>query len=143
MWCSVVGCIVTLTLSLLVAPLATGARQPAQVHRIGVLMFTSQPFAMGEMRQGLHELGYVEGQNLTLEGRSAEGNVERRADRAAESVRRPGALSRPSPGCCQRGASGARAAGSAARHHDAPDCGSGHDRPGTGRERRKPGTPGW
>ena len=84
MWCSVVGCIVTLTLSLLVAPLATEAQQPVKVHRIGVLMFTSSSLAIEQLQQGLHELGYVEGQNLTLEVRSAEGHVERLADLAAE-----------------------------------------------------------
>ena len=89
MWCSVVGCIVTLTLSLLVAPLATEAQQPVKVHRIGVLMFTSSSLAIEQLQQGLHELGYVEGQNLTLEVRSAEGHVERLADLAAELVRLP------------------------------------------------------
>jgi putative ABC transport system substrate-binding protein len=89
MWCSVVGCIVMLTLSLLVAPLATEAQRPVKVRRIGVLMFTSSPLAIEELRQGLHELGYVEGQNLTLEVRSAEGHVERLADLAAELVRLP------------------------------------------------------
>ena len=44
-----------------------------KVHRIGVLMFTSSPFFIEELRQGLRELGYVEGGNLTLEVRSAEG----------------------------------------------------------------------
>jgi putative ABC transport system substrate-binding protein len=89
MWCSVVGGIVTLTLSLLVAPLATEAQQPVKVHRIGVLMFTSSSLAIEELQQGLHELGYVEGQNLTLEVRSAEGHVERLADLAADLVRLP------------------------------------------------------
>jgi putative ABC transport system substrate-binding protein len=89
MRCSVVGCIVTLTLSLLMAPRATEAQQPVKVHRIGVLMFTSSSLAIEELQRGLHELGYVEGQNLTLEVRSAEGHVERLADLAAELVRLP------------------------------------------------------
>ena len=63
--------------------------QPLKVHHIGVLMFTSQPLAIEEMRQGLHELGYVEGRNLTLEVRSAEGRAERLADLAAELVHLP------------------------------------------------------
>ena len=59
------------------APLAAEAQQPVKVHRIGVLMFTSSPVAaIEELRQGLHELGYVEGRNLTLEVRSAEGRGE-------------------------------------------------------------------
>src|SRR5262249_57318681 len=53
------------------------------------LMFTSSPFPIEELRQGLRELGYVEGRNLTLEVRSAEGQRERLADLAAELVRLP------------------------------------------------------
>jgi putative ABC transport system substrate-binding protein len=81
--------ILTLALGILMAPRAAEARQPVKVHRIGVLMFTSSPFAIEELRQGLHELGYVEGRNLTLEVRSAEGRAERLADLAAELVRLP------------------------------------------------------
>src|SRR5262245_28635680 len=84
-----IGLIVTLALGLLVVPLATEAQQPVKVHRIGVLMYTSAASGMEALRQGLHELGYVEGRNLTLEVRSAEGNVERLADLAAELVRLP------------------------------------------------------
>ena len=38
-------------------------------------------------RQGLRDLGYVEGQNLVMESRYAEGSVERLPDLAAELVR--------------------------------------------------------
>src|SRR5262245_63131877 len=81
--------ILTLTLGMLGAQRAAAARQPAKVHHIGVLMFTSSPSAMEELRQGLHELSYVEGQNLTLEVRSAEGKAEHLADLAAELVHLP------------------------------------------------------
>ena len=40
-------------------------------------------------RQGLRELGYVEGQNLVIEFRSAEGKLDRLPDLAAALVRRP------------------------------------------------------
>ena len=87
---STVGIILALALGCLVAPRAAEAQQPGKVHRIGVLMFTSSPFAdIEELRQGLRELGYVEGRNLTLEVRSAEGRAERLADLAAELVRLP------------------------------------------------------
>ena len=86
---SIVGIILVLALGCLVAPRAAEAQQPVKVHRIGVLMFTSSPFAIEELRQGLRELGYVEGRNLTLEVRSAEGRRERLADLAAELVRLP------------------------------------------------------
>jgi putative ABC transport system substrate-binding protein len=84
---STVGIILLLALGCLVAPRATAAQQPGKVHRIGVLLFTS--VAIEELRQGLRELGYVEGRNLTLEVRSAEGRRERLADLAAELVRLP------------------------------------------------------
>ena len=88
---SVIGLILALALGILVAPPAAKAQQPVQVHRIGVLMFTSAsaPFTIEELRQGLHELGYVEGRNLTLEVRAAEGRVERLDDLAVELVRLP------------------------------------------------------
>jgi putative tryptophan/tyrosine transport system substrate-binding protein len=84
-----VGLVVMLTLTILMMSLAAEARQPVKVHRIGVLMFTSSPVAIAELRQGLHELGYIEGRNLTLEVRSAEGRAERLADLTAELVHLP------------------------------------------------------
>ena len=72
---SIVGIILVLALGCLVAPRRAEAQQPVKVHRIGVLMFTSSSFFIEELRQGLRELGYVEGE-LRLEVRSAE---ERRA----------------------------------------------------------------
>jgi len=42
-----------------------------------------------DFRQGLRDLGYVEGQNLLIEYRYAEGNEERLHDLAAELVRLP------------------------------------------------------
>jgi putative ABC transport system substrate-binding protein len=81
--------LLTLTLGLLVALRAAEAREPVKVPRIGVLMFTSSSLAIAALQQGLHELGYVEGQNFTLEVRSAEGQVERLTELAAELVRLP------------------------------------------------------
>jgi len=55
------------------------AQQPGKVYRIGILAGSSQ--ALGwqpdkeALQQGLRELGYVEGQNVSLEYRHAEGNV--------------------------------------------------------------------
>src|SRR5262249_3606861 len=84
---SIVRLILLLALGCLVAPRISEAQQPGKVHRIGVLLFTSA--AIEELRQGLRELGYVEGQNFTLEVCSAEGRAERLADLAAEIVRLP------------------------------------------------------
>ena len=84
---SAVGIIVTLTLGLLLAPLATDAQRPAKVARIGYLSVAGgadSPFAEG-LRQGLRELGYIEGQNIAIEFRAAEGS-ERLPALAAELV---------------------------------------------------------
>src|SRR5437762_5563861 len=90
MWCSTVWCIVTLTLSLLAAPLAAEAQQAGRVPRIGFLNLTSpsdRPSHLDSFRQRLRELGWVEGQNIVIDDRYAEGRVDRLPDLAAELVR--------------------------------------------------------
>jgi len=91
MWCSTVGVIVTLTLSILAAPLVTDAQPATKVHRIGWLSSVSPLLEfdprLDAFRQGLRDLGYVEGQNLVIEYRYAEGREERLSDLAAELVR--------------------------------------------------------
>ena len=75
MWCSAIGCIVMLILSLLGAPLATEAQPPSKVPRIGFLMPLLTPERAHQLeafRQRLHELGWIEGQNVALELRYAE-----------------------------------------------------------------------
>jgi putative ABC transport system substrate-binding protein len=90
MWCSAIGFIVMLTLGLLTAPLAE-AQPVGSIPRLGVL---SPGFPPGEpgrgldrFRQGLRELGYVEGQTVALEVRWDENKPERWPDLAAELVR--------------------------------------------------------
>jgi len=77
---SAIGLIVILALAfgILAAPLALAAQPPGKVFRIGLLSLSS-PSDSGreEIRQGLRELGYVEGQNIVIEYRSAEGSVDR------------------------------------------------------------------
>ena len=75
---------------LLAAPLAAGAQQAGKVYRIGVLS-TAGPeqenVIWTELRRLLRERGWVEGRNLAVEWRYAEGKYERLADLAAELVR--------------------------------------------------------
>jgi len=75
-------------LALLVTPLAAGAQQPAKVPRIGILRSGSAPDPLVEaFRQGLRELGYAEGRNITIEYRWAEGRETQLPDLAADLVR--------------------------------------------------------
>jgi putative ABC transport system substrate-binding protein len=71
------------------APVASGA-SPG-LRRIGTLALAApHPASQGlsqALRQRLHELGWVEGQNLVTEYRSAEGRLDRLPDLAAELVR--------------------------------------------------------
>jgi len=71
-------------------PLAAHAQPPAQVLRIGVLLFSGPDSpAIEPFRQGLREHGWVEGQNLAIEWRYADGQAERLPALAAELVRLP------------------------------------------------------
>jgi putative ABC transport system substrate-binding protein len=84
--------IVALALSHLWLPLTATAQRPANVPRIGVLS-PGSPSAVERWRsmllQGLHDLGYVEGQNITFTYRYAEEKPERLPDLAAELVQLP------------------------------------------------------
>jgi putative tryptophan/tyrosine transport system substrate-binding protein len=74
----------------LVAPVAARAQQVGKVYRVGILetIPAAQNSAnLGALRNGLRDLGYVEGQNLIIEYRSADGRAERFPDLAAELVR--------------------------------------------------------
>jgi len=71
---------------LLTAPLAAGAQQAAKIFRIGYLATNPTPHFQEAFRQGLRDLGYVEGRNLVIEDRYAEGKLERLPPLAAELV---------------------------------------------------------
>jgi len=75
-----------LALSLALAPLAAEAQPAGKVWRIGLLILVSAPPFEEVFRQSLKDSGYIEGQNVTLEWRRAEGQRERLADLAAELV---------------------------------------------------------
>src|SRR5438874_11916083 len=71
-------------------PLAARAQQAGKIYRIGIL--EPKPAArnaanLDALRKGLREIGYVEGRNLVIEYRSADGRAERFTDLASELVR--------------------------------------------------------
>ena len=85
------GVAVLLGLAFSVRPLAAQAQQAGKVYRIGYLSTpTRESVERGVQAflRKLRELGWVEGQNLIIEYRWAEGNVERLPALAAELVRR-------------------------------------------------------
>jgi putative ABC transport system substrate-binding protein len=69
----------------LVAPVVIEAQQSGRGARIGELV--ADPLLRQTFRQGLRELGYFEGQNITFETRGVEGSLDRLSDLAAELVR--------------------------------------------------------
>jgi len=84
------GLIVTLALVLFLSPLAADAQQPAgKIARIGYLSgaFSSPSPLVEVFREALRGRGWVEGQNLLIEYRWAEGRFDRLPDLAAELVR--------------------------------------------------------
>ena len=73
--------------ALLAAPLAAEAQQPAKVPRIGILSAGAASAREEALRHGLREVGYVEGQNVVIEPRYAEGRFAKLPDLANELVR--------------------------------------------------------
>lgn len=86
------GFLIMLTLSLLVVRL-TAAQAPGKVARLGWLA-SGKPLSEAQRQHSpfwhaLRQLGWVEGENLVVEGRYADGRYERLSDLAAELVRLP------------------------------------------------------
>ena len=84
--------IVALGASALAVPFASFAQQQGKVWRVGFLAsrhveFVDADSYYGPFRQGMRELGYVEGKDLVIEWRSAEGNNARLPGLAAELVK--------------------------------------------------------
>ena len=80
---------ILIAVTLLVVGLMAEAQQPAKLLQLGILTFNvprSEPF-LEVFFQELRRLGYVEGQNIAFEFRSAEGKVDRLPDLSAELVR--------------------------------------------------------
>jgi putative ABC transport system substrate-binding protein len=90
----IIGVFVTFAVTLLVVPLAAEAQQAVKIPRIGFLSWMSppdpgRPRGHAAFLQGLRELGWVEGQNITVERRYAEGDSDRLSTLATELVRVP------------------------------------------------------
>jgi putative ABC transport system substrate-binding protein len=83
----IIGLALSATLSALCLP--AEAQQPKKVPRVGLLRSSSTaetaPY-IEAFRQGLRELGYIEGKNIVLEIRGGEANPDRVADLAAELI---------------------------------------------------------
>jgi putative ABC transport system substrate-binding protein len=76
---------------LLAAPFASEAQQAKKVYKIGYLSAGLSPASrsatIDPFRQGLHDLGYVEGRDFVMEYRWSEGHPERLPELAADLVR--------------------------------------------------------
>lgn len=83
--------LVVLGASALTTPFASFAQQAGKVWRVGVLLPRSRPTSIDDdyfraFPKGMRELGYVEGKNLVIEWRTADGKFERLPALAAELV---------------------------------------------------------
>lgn len=100
MWLGIVRVVLTLALSIVMVPLPIEAQAVGKVRRIGFLTFGPAPPAeapspfehsaeTAPFVQGLRELGWAAGHNLTIAPRFAEGQLDRLPALAAELVRMP------------------------------------------------------
>jgi hypothetical protein len=90
----VIGLIVACVLGILAPQVLCGAERPRKVYRVGALSLYFPPTAPGwqqrdPLLQALRDLGYMEGQNLAMAYRWAEGRPDRLSELAAELVRLP------------------------------------------------------
>jgi len=86
-----IGLAVIFAVSLALASVTVVAQPPSKIYRIGVLERTSPTINAANLdgfRHGLRTLGYVEGKNLVIEYRSADGHDDRFPDLAAELAQR-------------------------------------------------------
>jgi putative ABC transport system substrate-binding protein len=73
--------------AVMATPFAAKAQQAGKVYRVGILTpGSSPPGPLEALREGLHDHGYIDGKNLVLEWRFAEGQNERLPGLARELV---------------------------------------------------------
>jgi putative tryptophan/tyrosine transport system substrate-binding protein len=78
----------TFLLALTVCGARADAQEPKKIPRVGVLLTGSRTPAWNEaFREALRELGYIEGRNIVIEYRSAEGKNDRQPELASELVK--------------------------------------------------------
>src|SRR5438093_4850946 len=80
---------ILITVVLLALGVIAEAQQPKKLPRIGILLVGSSSFYsawIDVFRQGLKELGYIEGKNIAIEYRHAEGKADRLPSLATELV---------------------------------------------------------
>jgi putative ABC transport system substrate-binding protein len=85
-----IACAAAFGLVLLAAPIVANAQPVGKVPRVGYLVGSSSTAGQGPaaaFRQGLRELGWVEGQNIVIESRFADGRYDRLPELAADLVR--------------------------------------------------------
>ncbi len=76
-----------ITFGLLAAPVGAEAQPAGNVPRIGYLGSSPAPHLVEALRQGLRDLGYVEGQNIIVEYRWSRGIIQQLPELAADLVR--------------------------------------------------------
>ena len=76
----------TLAGGLLASPFTTIAQQPAKLPKVGYLGVVENSPVLEGFRQGMRELGYVDGRNVTMEWRWSEGRTDRLPALALELV---------------------------------------------------------
>jgi len=72
-----IGLAVILALSLILVPLAGEAQATGQRHRVGLLIASTPGESDAAFREGLRALGYVDGGNVVVDSRFAQGRTER------------------------------------------------------------------
>ena len=81
--------IVTALASAVVRPSVASAQSGTKIHRVGILSSgTPPPGLVEQLTEGLREAGYIEGRNLVIESRNAEGRNERLGALADDLLRR-------------------------------------------------------
>ena len=118
---------ITLLLGGLFSPVAAEAQQAAKIPRIGFLYSSSlavTPNPPEAFRQGLRDLGYVEGRNVVIEYRFAEGKLERLPALAAEAGAGEAGAGEAGADEAGAGEAGAREAGAGLLEGARPDLAS-------------------